>query len=85
MLQEMKKLCRAVFECVAFTTEGHFKTIIQPKAQWRTLKPSSSSIFSSHHTITAGLYVADIDVCAAGLHNCYGNATCKYLGNVRHC
>ena len=65
----MKNICGSVHECVAFTTEGHFKTIIQPNSQWRKTNTSNT-----------GLYVADIDVCAAGLHNCYGNATCQYLG-----
>ncbi|XP_019849560.1 PREDICTED: uncharacterized protein LOC109580616 [Amphimedon queenslandica] len=68
-LKQMKNICSSVYECVAFTAEGHFKTIIQPDSQWKKINTSST-----------GLYVADIDVCAAGLHNCNENAICHYLG-----
>lgn len=32
----------------------------------------------------SGLYVADIDVCQAGLHNCFGNSTCTYKGTYTY-
>ena len=67
----MKKICRTIYECVAFTTGGHFKSIIKPQDQWRAVTSDKD-----------GLYVADINVCQAGQHNCYGNSTCKYIGTL---
>lgn len=53
-------------ECVAFDTKGYLYSYIKQQDEWR----------SSDHD----LYVADIDVCEAGLTTCYGNCTCTYKG-----
>lgn len=67
IMQKLKKECSLIDECVAFTSEGGLKSRIEPKAKWKKVP-------------TGGLYVADIDVCQAGLHNCQGNYTCTHLG-----
>ena len=51
---------------MAFNTKGDLKVFLDKESKW--VKSSST------------LYVADIDVCQAGLHNCFGNSTCKSLG-----
>ena len=71
IMQKLKKECRLIDECVAFTSEGGLKSRIEPKARWKKV-PSG------------GMYVADIDVCQAGLHNCQGNFTCTHLGINTH-
>lgn len=65
-VDELKKICGIIDECVAFNTKGDLKVFIDKESKW--VKSSST------------LYVADIDVCQAGLHNCFGNSTCKSLG-----
>lgn len=63
----MKEICRVVDECVGFTSDGHLKQYIGPESQWSSRSGTS-------------LYLADINVCEAGVHNCYGNYTCTHLG-----
>ena len=60
-------MCADIDECVAFNTNGGLKSMIDPEPKWK-------------HTNSGGLYVAEIDICQAGLHNCYGSSTCKSLG-----
>ena len=59
-------MCRIIDECVAFTSKGELKVFLSPESHWTR---SSST-----------LYVADIDVCKAGIHNCFGNSTCTSIG-----
>ena len=59
-------MCRIIDECVAFTTKGDLKVFLSSESKWSS---------SSHD-----LYIADIDVCKAGIHNCFGNSTCISLG-----
>ena len=60
-------MCRFVDECVGFTSDGKLKQYIAPESHW-----------SSRGGVS--LYLADINVCEAGIHNCYGNYTCTHLG-----
>ena len=53
-------------ECMAYDSNGVIRGIVQPQSTWRR---TSGSVF-----------VADVDVCKAGVHNCFGNSTCKYAG-----
>lgn len=53
-------------ECMAYDSNGLIRGIVQPQSTWRR---TSGSVF-----------VADVDVCKAGVHNCFGNSTCKYTG-----
>ena len=61
-------MCRIIDECVAFNSKGDLKVFLKPESEWK----SSSST----------LYVADMDVCKAGIHNCFGNSTCTSKGNT---
>ncbi len=61
-------MCRIIDECVAFNSNGDFKVFLQPESEWQ--KSSST------------LYVADIDVCKAGFHNCFGSSTCTSEGDT---
>ena len=63
----MTDWCRLIDECVAFDSRGAMYSHIPKKKEW----VSSSGI---------DLYVADIDVCKAGLTTCYGNCTCSSAG-----
>jgi nucleoside-diphosphate-sugar epimerase len=66
-VRELKRICGRIDECVAFTSDGRMKSIIERKEKWKMVA-------------SGGLYIADIDVCQNGLHNCYGNSTCHYRG-----
>ena len=59
-------MCRIIDECVGFNSKGDLKVFLSPEARW-----SKSS---------TNLYVADINVCEAGIHNCFGNSTCTSIG-----
>ncbi|XP_019855579.1 PREDICTED: UDP-glucuronate 4-epimerase 4-like isoform X2 [Amphimedon queenslandica] len=64
-IEELKKECGRIDECIGFTPEGSLRVAIGLQKDW---------------TNGSGLYVADIDICQAGHHNCRGNYTCKYEG-----
>ncbi|CAI8046779.1 UDP-glucuronate 4-epimerase 4 [Geodia barretti] len=64
--QKLEARCLATEQCVAFTSEGEFKTSVLPPEQW------SDS--------TLDLYVADVDMCAADLHRCGPHSVCHSSG-----
>ena len=67
--QLLEAKCRNTEQCLAFNTVGEIKSHVQPKATWINI------------TGEGGLYVADINVCAADLHDCPVEAHCHKTGN----
>lgn len=70
--QELEDICRTIDECVAYTKDGKLLVTIKEESQW-----SSKSDYRS--------YIADMDVCKAGIHECFGNSTCVTLGTLPRC
>ena len=62
-------MCKVIDECVAYTKDGKLLVTINPESKW-TDKPGQRA------------YIADIDVCKAGIHECFGNSTCESLGEL---
>ena len=60
--------CRDTEQCLAFNSRGEIKTRIQPKTAWVNVSGDD------------GLYIANVDVCAADLHECPLDATCLRTG-----
>lgn len=52
---------------MAFTVSGEFKNQLAPFERWTT-GPNQ------------GMFVADMDICSADLHDCSENADCAYTG-----
>lgn len=53
-------------ECVAYNADGELYSHVEQVKDWKSYKGT--------------MYVADIDICEAGITSCYGNCTCKYTG-----
>ncbi|XP_019848846.1 PREDICTED: uncharacterized protein LOC100639897 isoform X1 [Amphimedon queenslandica] len=63
--EHMKEVCDYMDDCVGFNTKGEIKTILQTSKPWAK---------------GSGLHIANIDVCKAGLHNCFAPRKCVYKG-----
>ena len=68
IVQELESLCQDIDECVAFDTDGRMLSHIGLEKGWISFEGT--------------VYVADIDVCQAGLTTCYGNCTCLSSGKL---
>lgn len=62
--------CRSTEQCLAFNSFGEIKTQLLPVSAWVNVSQDS------------GLFVADVDVCTADLHDCASNADCHKTGSV---
>lgn len=71
-MQLLKAKCLSTEQCLAFNSFGEIKARLKPMASW---------INVSHNT---GLYVADVDICAADLHDCVADASCHKTGANAH-
>ena len=68
--QELKYWCQLIDECIAFDSKGRLYVHIPQRKNWRY--PSKDTDF----------YVANIDICKAGITTCYGECTCNYTGKI---
>ncbi|XP_078683220.1 uncharacterized protein LOC144917259 [Branchiostoma floridae x Branchiostoma belcheri] len=69
--EAMKKRCLEAEQCVAFSSAGMLKSRVKPPHLWQ------QAAFSSPEQ---GIYVADVDMCAADLHDCDEHAFCNKTG-----
>lgn len=51
---------------MGYDSNGIIKGVLDPESSW-----------SRTH---GDVYIADVDVCQAGVHKCYGNASCISTG-----
>ena len=69
-LKLLEARCRSTEQCVAFNSFGEIKTSLLPMSAWVNVSQDN------------GLFVADVDVCAADLHDCASNADCHRTGSA---
>jgi hypothetical protein len=63
------KRCQELERCVAFTSNGELKTRVSSMEEMPSVSDGGD-----------GLYVAEMDLCAADLHSCSSNARCVSQG-----
>ncbi|XP_065886387.1 uncharacterized protein [Dysidea avara] len=68
-IEALKRRCSQTDQCVGFNTDAEFKTLILPENEWVKMEGNG-----------AGSYVANIDMCAADLHDCHKHSQCVYKG-----
>jgi hypothetical protein len=64
------KRCQELERCVAFTSNGELKTRVSSMEEMPSVSDGGD-----------GLYVAEMDLCAADLHSCSSNARCVSQGS----
>eukprot|EP01137_Pigoraptor_chileana_P009198 Opistho-2@57100 len=89
-IPQLKALCDSTPDCGAFNTNGRLKTVVgTPRSEWKQWTGN----------VTEGFYIAHVDHCAAGSHDCHHRARCMYVpeglfecqclpgftGDGRHC
>ena len=57
-------------ECVGYDSSGKINGVLNHQGSWRRV-------------VGGSVYIANIDVCKAGIHKCYGNASCVSTGLLR--
>lgn len=66
-IKYLMEWCLQTEQCVAFNTAGELKNYVLPQHQWVAKG-------------VGGLYVADLNVCAADLHSCGRHSSCVSTG-----
>lgn len=78
----MKQHCQLTEQCVGFNSKGEFKNRLNPQSKWTRTEDTGGAMggATGGGTGGGGLYVADIDVCAADLDSCGRHQVCKHTG-----
>lgn len=74
----MKQRCQLTEQCVGFNSKGEFKNRLNPQSKWTRTGDTGGD--TGGDMGGGGLYVADIDVCAADLDSCGRHQVCKHTG-----
>lgn len=67
-LKGLKAKCRELRACMAFNSEGVLKSQVREQTKWEDVAFFKAS--------DQGLYIAEVDLCEADLHDCAKYAVC---------